>query len=125
MSRIRGRGNKTTELAMVAFLRRNRFTGWRRHQRLFGNPDFIFPREMLALFVDGCFWHGCPKHGTQPESNSVFWKKKLTRNKIRDRLVNRTLQKNGWTVLRIWQHELKRKNQIRLLGQVRRSMTGF
>src|SRR5437588_375150 len=85
MSRVRGRGNKATELAMVAVLRRQGITGWCRHVPLFGNPDFAFPKHRLALFVDGCFWHGCPKHATIPASNRVFWKKKFARNRIRDR----------------------------------------
>jgi DNA mismatch endonuclease (patch repair protein) len=75
MSRILGRGNKTTELAAVAMFRRHRISGWRRHQAIFGNPDFIFPKLHLAIFVDGCFWHCCPKHATQPASNRAFWKK--------------------------------------------------
>lgn len=108
MSHVRGKDNKATELAVVALLRRHHITGWRRHARVFGNPDFVFPKHRLALFVDGCFWHGCPKHATQPTSNRAFWKKKLARNKTRDQLVNRRLRQRGWSVLRIWQHELKK-----------------
>jgi DNA mismatch endonuclease (patch repair protein) len=121
MSRVRGRSNKTTELALVTLLRRHRITGWRRHQPLFGKPDFIFPKAKLAVFVDGCFWHGCPKHGTHPASNRAFWNRKLTRNKSRDRLVNRTLCADGWSVLRIWQHELAPKNESRLVQRIRRA----
>jgi DNA mismatch endonuclease (patch repair protein) len=120
MSRVRGRGNKATELATVTFFRCHHITGWRRHRMMFGNPDFVFLHIKLAVFVDGCFWHGCPKHGTQPASNRAFWKKKLTRNKVRDRVVNRTLRQLGWTVLRIWQHELTRKNETRLLRRIQR-----
>ena len=102
--------------------RRHKIAGWRRHRAIFGNPDFIFPHAKLAVFVDGCFWHACPKHGTQPASNRAFWKRKLTRNKSRDRLVNRTLRARGWSVLRIWQHELTRKNESRLLRRIRRTL---
>jgi DNA mismatch endonuclease (patch repair protein) len=109
MSRVKGRGNKATELAMVALLRRHGITGWRRHARIFGNPDFVFPKHRLAVFVDGCFWHGCPKHATQPASNRAFWREKLARNKTRDRLVTRMLKQRGWFVLRVWQHELKKE----------------
>jgi len=122
MSRIHGRGNKNTELALLKFFRRQSITGWRRRHRVIGSPDFIFPKLRLAIFVDGCFWHGCPKHGTQPASNCAFWKKKLTRNKVRDRLVNRTLRQRGWTILRIWQHELTRKNDARLLRRIHRAL---
>lgn len=123
MSRIRGRGNKNTELALVKLFRRHKITGWRRHQNVFGKPDFIFQEHKLAVFVDGCFWHGCPKHATKPASNRKFWENKLARNKARDRLVNRTLRRIGWTTLRIWQHELTAKNESRLLHRIQRFLT--
>jgi DNA mismatch endonuclease (patch repair protein) len=122
MSLIRGRGNKATELALAKLLRRNRITGWRRNQPVFGKPDFIFPAIKLAVFVDGCFWHGCPKHGTKPKGNAAFWRKKINRNQVRDRLVSRTLRAQGWRVLRIWEHELARKNEIRLLKRIQWAM---
>jgi DNA mismatch endonuclease (patch repair protein) len=127
MSRIRSRGNKDTELALAKLLRRNGITGWRRNQKIFGKPDFIFKQARLAIFVDGCFWHGCPKHGTQPAGNRSFWKKKFARNQTRDRLVNQTLRRAGWRVLRIWEHTLrwatiKPQNEARLLNRVRRAL---
>jgi DNA mismatch endonuclease (patch repair protein) len=112
MSRVRGHGNKATELAMVMLLRQYHIVGWRRNVHLFGNPDFVFTKHRVAVFVDGCFWHGCPKHGSRPSSNRTFWQKKLGRNKIRDRLVNRTLKARGWRVLRIWQHELREPSRV-------------
>ena len=71
-----------------------------------GKPDFVFRRERLALFVDGCFWHGCPKHGRNPDSNRGYWLPKLERNKQRDRTVSRRLRRAGWRVLRLWAHDL-------------------
>jgi DNA mismatch endonuclease (patch repair protein) len=118
MSRIRSRGNQATELALAKLFRRHKITGWRRNQKVFGKPDFIFPKHKLAVFVDGCFWHGCPKHGTQPKGNAAFWRKKISRNQIRDRLVTRTLRKAGWRVLRIWEHELTCKHQTRRLSRI-------
>jgi DNA mismatch endonuclease (patch repair protein) len=118
MSTIRGHGNKDTEIALAKFFRRHRITGWRRNKKIFGKPDFIFPKLKLAIFVDGCFWHGCPKHGTQPRGNRSFWKNKFARNKARDRLVTHTLRAQGWRVLRIWEHELPRKNEVRLLKRL-------
>jgi DNA mismatch endonuclease (patch repair protein) len=106
MSRIRGRGNKATEIALARLLRRNKINGWRRHPAIFGKPDFVFRRERLVLFVDGCFWHGCPRHSNMPVNNRPFWERKLIANKVRDRLVTRTLRQRGWTVLRIWEHDL-------------------
>ena len=120
MSRIPGRGNKDTELALAKLLRRHHVTGWRRHQPLIGKPDFIFRKARLAVFVDGCFWHGCPKHATKPKNNREFWQRKLEANKKRDLLVNRELRKLGWRVIRIWecslhQHPMNCLNRIQLV----------
>jgi DNA mismatch endonuclease, patch repair protein len=123
MSRIRSRGNKDTELALAKLLRRHGITGWRRNQPVFGKPDFVFPKLKLAVFVDGCFWHGCPKHATQPGNNRVFWQRKLAGNQARDALVTRSLRKAGWRVLRVWEHELARKNQVRLLRRIQKALT--
>lgn len=124
MSRIRGRGNKGTEQALVSLLRAHKITGWRRNQPEFGKPDFVFPKQRIAVFVDGCFWHGCPQHGTLPKNNSAFWHNKLTTNKARDLLVSRTLRKNGWRVLRIWEHELCAKNQNHCLKRLHQFIRG-
>ncbi|MDF3058595.1 MAG: mismatch repair protein Vsr [Rariglobus sp.] len=121
MSRIRGSGNKDTELKLMAVFRLHGVTGWRRKAPVFGKPDFVFPKLKLAVFVDGCFWHGCPIHATQPKQNAEFWRTKIARNLARDRLVTRTLLARGWHVLRIWEHELTRKYERRLLARLRRA----
>ncbi len=108
MSKIRGRGNRDTELAVLRLLRERRITGWRRHLPLPGRPDFAFRGVRLALFVDGCFWHQCPRCSNVPENNREFWQLKLARNVARDRAVTRTLRSAGWRVLRLWEHELRR-----------------
>jgi DNA mismatch endonuclease (patch repair protein) len=107
MSLIRGKGNKDTELFMIGILRSGRISGWRRNVKILGKPDFVFLKQKIALFVDGCFWHGCPDHSNLPRNNRPFWKKKLQQNKDRDRLVSRELRKMGWKVVRVWEHELK------------------
>ena len=117
MSLIRSHGNKATELRLIAVFRAHAITGWRRGSRITGKPDFVFPSVKIAVFVDGCFWHGCPKHGTRPKQNAEFWREKIARNRKRDRLVIRTLRGAGWQVVRIWEHALLRRNQI---GTVRR-----
>ena len=109
MSQIRGRGNKATEVAMINLFRQHHITGWRRHQKVFGKPDFIFKQVRLALFVDGCFWHGCPKHCKIPAGNRAFWKKKFAANKARDGRVNRELRRLGWRIIRIWEHDLAKR----------------
>ena len=118
MSRVRSRGNKATELALIEVFRSYGITGWRRNIRLFGRPDFVFAEAKLAVFVDGCFWHGCPKHRSQPATNFSFWEKKLGGNLRRDRLVTLTLRKGGWRVARIWHHELRKGNESRLLARL-------
>jgi len=122
MSRIRGHGNKATELALLRLFRAHRITGWRRRQPVFGKPDFVFPKRKLAVFVDGCFWHGCPRHATQPKNNAAFWQKKFAANQARDRLVTRALRRAGWRVLRVWEHELTSRNQSRLLRRIYRAL---
>ena len=118
MSRIRGAGNKDTELRLIQIFRANGITGWRRGSKLPGKPDFVFPNLKTAVFVDGCFWHGCPKHGTQPKTNAAFWRKKIATNKARDRRVNRRLRAKGWTVARVWEHELRRRNEAKLIRRL-------
>lgn len=120
MSRIRGRGNRDTELKLAKLFRQHHVTGWRRQLKirvgstnrsaeLTVQPDFVFPKFHVAVFVDGCFWHGCPKHSKIPENNRDFWEEKLAANKCRDRLVSRVLRKAGWSVVRIWEHDLVRQ----------------
>ena len=123
MSRIRGKGNKSTELALASAFRRAHITGWRRHvaiklalgprvakrlgkTHLIVKPDFVFKQERVAVFVDGCFWHQCPLHSSVPENNREFWERKLARNVERDRVHDREMKKAGWKVVRFWEHDL-------------------
>jgi len=84
---------------------------YRLQSRVFGRPDVVFPRLGVAVFLDGCFWHGCPKCYTAPVTNADFWRRKLVANRRRDRLVTRRLSREGWVVLRFWSHELRRDSQ--------------
>jgi DNA mismatch endonuclease (patch repair protein) len=111
MSRIRSRGNRLTELRFIIILRANRITGWRRKYPLFGNPDFVFPKTRVAVFVDGEFWHGHPEE-KMPKTNPEFWLKKIERNKARDLLVNQVLKEKGWRVVRFWQRDLKDTGEV-------------
>lgn len=126
MSRIRGRGNKDTEVALIRIFRAERITGWRRHTSLFGRPDFTFRRERVVVFVDGCFWHGCPLHCRMPATNPAFWSSKLAANKARDKTVSVTLRKTGWRVVRIWEHDLAKRPSVcvrRILRSLQREAT--
>lgn len=158
MAKVKGSGNASTELRLVAVFRALGITGWRRgvtirrstkaprasatsgkvplpvaergtrsdaanttNPRPFQvHPDFVFPKLKLAVFVDGCFWHGCPIHATQPKQNAEFWRTKIAGNQARDLLVTRHLRAQGWRVLRLWEHELTRKYERRLLARLRR-----
>ena len=139
MSRIRSTGNAATELRLRALMRAEKITGWRRHvsvsmpkphpkagekkiRKPRVRPDFVFRKQRVVIFVDGCFWHGCPRHGTRPRQNRKFWDDKISRNRKRDRLVTRELRKSGWTVLRLWECALSRKQQPRTLGRLRRAL---
>lgn len=108
MSSIRGKGNKSTELALRMALVRAGISGWKMHpSHLKGKPDFFFPQQKVAIFVDGCFWHGCPVCGHTPSTRKRFWTAKLRRNRERDIAVVAALTSSGLIVLRIWEHELK------------------
>ena len=139
MASIRSTGNMDTELKLMQLLREAGIRGWRRHAqivirhkpairgakaetRLKVRPDFVFWRARLAVFVDGCFWHGCPRHGTQPKQNGEFWLAKIQRNQKRDRKVVRELKKADWRVLRIWSCALAPRLVMRSLGRVQRAL---
>ena len=122
MSLIRSRGNRATELRLIALMRAHGINGWRRNAPVFGKPDFVFRRARVAVFVDGCFWHGCPRHATQPATRAEWWAAKLARNAQRDRAVSRVLRASGWTVLRIWECALTRSRALRTLGRISRAL---
>lgn len=109
MSRIRNRNNATTELRVVSLLRKDRITGWRRHAAIAGKPDFVWYREKVAVFVNGCFWHGhgCGRNLT-PRRNAAIWATKIAETKRRDRRNAQALRARGWMVLIIWECRLKK-----------------
>jgi DNA mismatch endonuclease, patch repair protein len=145
MAKVLSKGNASTELKLVAAFRTLGITGWRRGVTLSPvavrpvtkalrasatsgkstrpfrvRPDFVFPKLRIAVFVDGCFWHGCPIHATQPKQNAEFWRTKIAANQARDWIVTRQLRARGWRVLRLWEHELTKRYEVRLLARLRR-----
>ncbi len=164
MARVRGEGNRDTELRLIALMRAAGITGWRRGVRLkfaarpkeepstgrarprrgtdsdsrFSSvrsvpsvvqlrsvtirPDFVFREHRLVVFVDGCFWHGCPRHATWPAHNAAFWRAKIEGNRARDRAQTRWLRSRGWRVLRIWEHALKPRLATRTVGRLTRAL---
>lgn len=124
MSRIRGGGNRNTELRMIILLRSAKLCGWRRNAKLFGKPDFTFPKHRVAVFVDGCFWHrhpGC-KFCYTPKSRMEFWLPKFEKNVARDQVVTRTLRKAGWRVVRIWECQLAPSKARRTLARIYKAL---
>ena len=106
MSKIKGKNTKP-ELMLKEFLKG---TYLRYQPNIYGKPDFGLKNRKIAIFVDGCFWHKCPKCYKAPSSNKKFWKKKIERNIRRDKKVNRILRKEGFKVIRIWEHDIKKKS---------------
>ena len=107
MAAIKGRGNKTTEHRLRSALARAGISGWKlRPKGIPGNPDFFFPGSKTAVFVDGCFWHGCSQCGHIPKTNRRFWIAKIKVNRDRDRKTTRALRASQFTVLRFWEHQV-------------------
>src|SRR5690348_9867448 len=121
MAAIRSRGNTTTELPFERILRTARIKGYRKHWPVAGKPDFAWPKRKVAIFVDGCFWHGCSCKYL-PRTNKTFWRKKIEANKRRDRRVSHELRRKGWTVIRVKECALRKKSTltriVNLLGRV-------
>lgn len=114
MQQVKSSGNKSTELKLIQYFKENHITGWKRHYKVKGHPDFIFPKQKIAIFVDGCFWHGHDCRNTRPSDNKEYWEKKRQRNIKHDKEVTALFEARGWQVIRIWECEFKRKNRALL-----------
>lgn len=122
MRRVRSKGNKSTELRLIEIFKQNAITGWRRNYPVKGRPDFVFPKKKIAVFVDGCFWHGHDCRNTRPADHQEYWQKKRERNVKHDQEITAMFEARGWTVLRIWECELKKTNEDALTGRIRAIM---
>ena len=118
MSKVRSNNNKSTELALIKFFKENNITGWKRNYPVKCHPDFVFLDKKIAIFVDGCFWHGHDCRNTRPSDNAEYWQKKRERNIKHDKEVTAMFENRGWTVIRIWECELKKKNEAALRERV-------
>ena len=108
MRAVRSKGNKSTELRLIKLFHENGINGWRRGYPVKGHPDFVFLEQKIAIFVDGCFWHGHDCRNTCPKDNSDFWMKKLEKNIKHDVEITALFEARGWVVIRIWECELKK-----------------
>jgi len=121
MASVRTSGG-TTERKMEKLLRLRGICGYRKQWRVAGKPDFAWPKSKVALFVDGCFWHGCPRCNRPSKSNTKFWKPKIVSNRRRDARVSRKLRKEGWSVLRVWECRIGEERTLsRIIRAVNRA----
>lgn len=114
MGKIKSKGNKSTELKLIRFFKENNIKGWRRNYKIKGHPDFVFLKKKVAIFVDGCFWHGHDCRNTRPKKNEEFWNKKISKNMQRDEFITKYLNQLGWKVIRIWECELNKYQELNL-----------
>lgn len=122
MSGIRSKGNRSTELRLIALFREHGIKGWRRISSLVGHPDFVFPNERVVVFVDGCFWHGCRlcTKSRLPKTNRAFWREKIESNKKRDKKISRILSVLGYKVVRIRECSLKKSPKAQIKRVLKR-----
>jgi DNA mismatch endonuclease (patch repair protein) len=120
MALVRSKKNRSTEMRVAAQLIGRGLSGWSRNPPdIPGCPDFCFAEERVAVFVDGCFWHGCLRcRRNLPQARREFWRNKIETNRTRDRKVNALLKAKGFTVVRIWEHALKDGLWLRRLSSV-------
>ena len=119
MRQVKSHGNKSTEVRLISIFKANSISGWRRNYAVKGHPDFVFLKKKVAVFVDGCFWHGHDCRNTKPSDNKEYWDKKRERNIKRDKEVTASFEARGWTVIRIWECELKNKNADILMEKIK------
>ena len=118
MRSVRSKKNKSTELKLIEIFRENGITGWRRNYNVKGHPDFVFLKQRVAVFVDGCFWHGHDCRNTRPEDNKEYWDKKRHINMKHDKEITDLFETRGWRVVRLWECELKKKHEEELINKL-------
>lgn len=116
---IKSNNNTSTELKLIGVFREMDISGWRRKYPVKGHPDFVFLRGKVAIFVDGCFWHGHDCRNTRPSDNYEYWEKKRARNIMNDEQITLLFRNRGWIVIRIWECELKKKNREMLMQKLK------
>lgn len=113
MRKVKSNRNKSTELRLIVFFKAYKIKGWRRSFKLYGKPDFVFTKQRVVIFVDGCFWHGHDCRNTKPKNNQDYWEQKIKRNKERDIEVTEVLTSKKWFVIRFWECSLK--DEVKLI----------
>lgn len=114
MSKIKSSGSKLENSFMALLKARDIDAQFERNVKdVTGKPDFVCRAHQVAIFIDSCFWHGCPKHLRRPSSNQDYWTQKIARNINRDRQVNQALKTQGWHIIRIWEHEFPERPSLK------------
>lgn len=121
MSRVKNK-NTSLEVNFRKELFNTGLRGYRVNYKIKGKPDIVFTKRKVAIFLDGCFWHKCPECFSLPKTNKKFWKDKINGNVKRDKIVSETLKKDGYTVIRFWQHEIQKNSKV-CLEKIRRKLT--
>jgi DNA mismatch endonuclease (patch repair protein) len=116
MQSVKSKGSKL-EKRLFAMLAGMGIGGWKKNvKNITGKPDVAFPNQKIAFFVDGCFWHGCPHcHRKLPETNHDYWERKIKRNVELAESYNEQLSRDGWIVIRIWEHEIVDPTKLKFL----------
>ena len=122
MSCVCSNNNKSTKLRLIYIFKDLGIKGWRHNYTVKGKPDFVFLREKIAVFTDGCFWHGHKCRNITPKDNNDYWKKKLATNKVHDKTINRHLRSIGWKIISIWECELVKKNRNRAIRKIYKTL---
>ena len=123
MSKVRSKGNKSTELKLIKYFEENDIHGWRRGYKVKGHPDFVFLDKRIAIFVDGCFWHGHDCRNTRPADHMDYWREKRENNVRHDQEITQRFVARGWKVIRIWECELKNKNYASQLARIKEALS--
>lgn len=110
MQKVKSKGNESTEGKIIQFFKQQDIKGWRRNYTVIGKPDFVFLAKKIAIFTDGCFWHGHHCRNVSPKQNQSYWDMKRQRNIQRDKDITQHLENRGWTVFRIWECDIKKGN---------------
>lgn len=110
MSNIKSRNTKA-EIIFRKYIFDKGLRGYRVNSTVLGKPDIFFPKKKIAVFIDGCFWHKCPKCFVKPKSGIVYWQKKIENNVSRDKKINKELRQQGFQVLRFWEHSILKQTQ--------------
>jgi len=118
MQTVRSKENKSTELRLIRLFRENSISGWRRNYLVRGRPDFVFLDKKIAIFVDGCFWHGHDCRNTKPKENEEYWAKKIARNEKRDAEITQLFLDRGWIVIRVWECQLIKKKANETINRI-------